>query len=204
MGTEGNSWYEQLTPEQRFAFHSSPTEWEEYASELFQASEVIWQNGTAGLVVHGGVIPHRTRKSLSRTYLFLVALSIENYLKGLAVAQDPNLVSSGHLSKSLRTHDLVRLAETHCQELTKPDQLALLKLLNPSIPYWGRYPIPLSESSIELDHDATEEVHKSIEALVTNLRLKLRRSVTRGWNGPHEMTLRSSIIYEASGDDERK
>jgi hypothetical protein len=75
----------------------------------------------------------------------LYGYALENLLKGIWIAKDPSLISSGRLNRRLACHDLVKLAKQsgfvlHIQET--PVAQALSKLT-----VWaGRYPVALLEA----------------------------------------------------------
>ncbi|KFG67124.1 hypothetical protein [Microvirga sp. BSC39] len=70
----------------------------------------------------------------------LYAYAMENALKGLMVARNPELIVPGSISKRLQSHKLVRLAEAAQFSLAHQEKLVLLALTH--IAEWaGRYPV---------------------------------------------------------------
>jgi hypothetical protein len=74
----------------------------------------------------------------------LYAYAIENVLKGLIVSNEPALMNGNNLSKALRSHDLIALAnaanfQIHVQEKTVLEALSQLSV------WAGRYPVALHQ-----------------------------------------------------------
>lgn len=74
--------------------------------------------------------------------LYLRAISLELFLKGLYVKSDkPCTGSTGHLAPALKTHNLSCLYKKVFSSLSKERKDVLDKLTD-AIHFWGRYPIP--------------------------------------------------------------
>jgi hypothetical protein len=82
------------------------------------------------------------------TFIFLAGLTIENLLKGIILIGYPGYVKDGKLSKSIHTHDLLKLAKLATITLTKEEE-SLSEILGESITSFGRYPIPLDISKLK-------------------------------------------------------
>ncbi|WP_234686099.1 hypothetical protein [Bradyrhizobium monzae] len=85
----------------------------------------------------------------------LYGYALENLLKGIRVARDPSLITSGKLNGKLKSHDLVELAKAasftlHTQEI--PVAAALSKLST----WAGRYPVALFEAEFASTPNADE------------------------------------------------
>jgi hypothetical protein len=98
------------------------------------------------------------------TYLFLIGLSIENLLKGLIVEAEPTLIidtrhepesadlHTYELHKSLKTHDLVTLADVakrskQCNLSFDGEENELLSRLSHFVQWQGRYPVALTSET---------------------------------------------------------
>ena len=78
----------------------------------------------------------------------LIGLSIENIIKGILVAEFPEHINKGKLSKELKSHALLHLMDKiKSIQITKSEK-EILKLLEEVVPYWGRYPIPLEYNKL--------------------------------------------------------
>src|SRR5690606_19490623 len=97
-----------------------PGGWLELSDELIDAAELLWESAS-GLRLEGtgsGSLAElelrnsRTLSSVSRPYWLLAGFAIENALKGLLVADNPQLISSGVLHKSLKSHRVRTLARS--------------------------------------------------------------------------------------------
>jgi hypothetical protein len=85
----------------------------------------------------------------------LYGYALENLLKGIRVAKNPSLITSGRLNRKLASHDLVSLAKEadftlHIQE--EPVAEALSKLST----WAGRYPVALLEAEFASTPNADE------------------------------------------------
>lgn len=70
----------------------------------------------------------------------LYAFAIENALKGLIVARNPGLVSPRKISKSIKSHDLIKLAKGARFSLGV-QEVPILKALSHIAEWVGRYPV---------------------------------------------------------------
>jgi hypothetical protein len=71
----------------------------------------------------------------------LYAFAMENALKGLMVAQNPGLTSSRHsISKSIKSHNLIRLAED-ARFILAVQEVPVLKALSHMAEWAARYPV---------------------------------------------------------------
>jgi hypothetical protein len=71
----------------------------------------------------------------------LYAFAMENALKGLIVIQNPGLIASPEISKSIKSHDLIMLARNASFQLA-PQEEPVLKALSHIAEWAGRYPVP--------------------------------------------------------------
>src|SRR5271163_2369331 len=102
---------------QEFVRDACPSSWLEYAEELRDAAELIWDHQDDGfrVGVNLDVEFHPLNEtgrisSASRTYTLLAGFALENVIKGHLVFADPSHVNRGVLSEELKSHDIVALA----------------------------------------------------------------------------------------------
>lgn len=199
----------QLTPKQEFVGAASPTEWLAYSEALADAAELLCAAPSelrltttlepGGLLIDSdkGPGPHL------RTYLLLAGLALENVLKGIMVALDPSLVATGTLSRCLHTHQLDRLAESIPDlDLTTPEA-KLLQVCQSAVPYWGRYPIPLSVKRLQPAETADRKLRDCFRELHHRLCKRLYESIKGGWVSGigFKVTALSSCRYGESPHD---
>lgn len=78
-----------------------PSEWLLYSQELADVAEVIWRGGEQTRVLTtlqgpaGSSTVEGCSHSHARTYILLAGLALENVLKGLLIAGNRQLISSG-------------------------------------------------------------------------------------------------------------
>jgi hypothetical protein len=107
----------------------------------------------------------------------LYAYALENLLKGIRVAKDPSLVSSGKLNRKLASHGLVALAKEagfvlHVQEIPVAEALSKLSI------WRGRYPVALLKAEFVSAPNADELLdygsrHPTIRAMYARAHAKL-------------------------------
>ena len=107
----------------------------------------------------------------------LYAYALENLLKGIRIAKDPSLISSGKLSSKLPSHDLVDLAGKagfvlHVQEIPVAEALSKLSV------WAGRYPVALYEADFASAPNADELLdygsrHPTIRAMYARAHAEL-------------------------------
>jgi hypothetical protein len=102
---------------QAFVRDASPVSWLEYAEELRDSAELIWAHQDDGFRVSATLNQeHRLLDQVGRisnvswTYVLLAGFALENVMKGHLVFRDPSHVNQGHLSRELKSHDVVGLA----------------------------------------------------------------------------------------------
>ena len=142
---------------QIFVRDGMPGEWLWIADELQEAAEILWTRVDGGLRVaatpvvddEGNIRTVITKfSSVSRPCVLLAGFAIENLLKGLMVAHDPSLISSGRISSHLKSHNLLCLSTRIPQLALSEEETEFCRIAQDAIPYWGRYPIPLSSNGV--------------------------------------------------------
>lgn len=101
--------------------------------------------------------------SLMSIYRFLMALSLENLIKGILHAQGHKVIENGKFTTLFSKHDLKYLAnelDLSKINITENDKNALNNL-TPYIIWAGRYPLPKHKNDIiAKDHGRTEHQHE--------------------------------------------
>ena len=169
-----------------FIRDAGPDEWLEYASDLRDAAEALWQH--RGQTMHigahdqleGGQKLERSNGH-ERSYILLAGLALENALKGLIIARDPTLITSGKLDRTLHNHKLTVLAGKIPDIVFSPDDRDTMKICESAIPYWGRYPIPLKYEGLEPTVAASPEFRERFIALHFRICRALYYMIRDGW-----------------------
>ena len=179
---------EQFNALHEFIRNAGPDGWMDYADELKEAANLLWDQADQGRML--GIASnslqgqtHRIDKpSVSRTFILLSGLALENILKGLAVSQSPGLISSGELDGKIKTHKLTDLVDL-CNGLTlSPEDLQICRIAQEAIPYWGRYPVPRSFHVIKPEQVADLDYHDRFNALYDRVHKQLYDAIKDGWD----------------------
>jgi hypothetical protein len=138
---------------------SSPIFWWMQARNLLMAAYAVRDAHKESFEAYWGSIPkedglvklseeqafHLARLGIGPVFPFLMGLAFENMVKGILVARDSSLVSSGKLSRDLAgSHNLLALFEKVGLELSAEDR-DLLRRLGECVLWAGRYPVPKKE-----------------------------------------------------------
>jgi hypothetical protein len=115
--------------------------------------------------------------SISRAFLLLAGFATENYLKGLWVARNSGKEKAvpdrdPFLPKELGTHRLTKLAKGAGVSLDASQQ-STLELLERSVIWYARYPVPMNPDHFQLFGSQSGEVQR-IRSLVAHLRKRAR------------------------------
>ncbi|NBB84664.1 MAG: hypothetical protein GVY12_00360 [Bacteroidetes bacterium] len=189
---------------QRFVLNAGPDGWMGYAEELKEAADLLWGHADSGRTVgvRGNDVEgetHRTDKSsVSRTYILLSGLALENILKGLAVSGDPSLINKGELDSRIKTHRLLRLVDL-CDGLSLSEsETEICRVAQEAIPYWGRYPVPRTFKAIKPEQVADFDYHETFNDLYERLHRATYLAIRDGWDSKVGTTLNSfrSSKYE--------
>lgn len=196
---------EDFNRRQVFVRDACPSNWLELGEELRDAAEEVWKARSQGLRLEAvldserSVLGSQTKPAQSRPYLLLAGFATENVLKGLIVARDPSHISSGSLSNQLKSHNLVTLACKIQSLKLSSDESRFCDIATKSIPYWGRYPIPLKSNNVTTETVITEELRAVFLGLFDRLARQLYWRVRDGWDsgvGPVSLQIRDAR-YEA-------
>lgn len=180
-----------------FTERGSPDEWLKYSMELKESAKTLYRytfTKTVDFTDYGE--NKRERPGCSRSYFLIAALSIENALKGVLVARNPELVSTGKLGNKIKTHNLRKLIN-ECGDIElNDDESILIDIFSDAIPYWGRYPIPLEYSSIKNEAIFTLDFHKTFIILVRRLHSIGMEALKNGWDAGNGVANEVIEFYE--------
>ncbi|MGE0734388.1 MAG: hypothetical protein AB7P50_06500 [Alphaproteobacteria bacterium] len=118
-------------------------DWLKRSADLLNCKWLEGQQAFMSADFNDDVLPEVFEKSknLPRTSYMLFAFAIENLLKARIVKEASCLVSQEQLDKSLRIHNLLKLAERANVTLSPREEEIMRKLTNFGV-WAGRYPIP--------------------------------------------------------------
>jgi hypothetical protein len=171
----------------KFIRDAMPNNWLAYAEELEEAAEVIWSCVGDVMTIESNTIIGKkmeVKKSSfhARSYILLAGLALENILKAIIITRNPNLISSGQLHNSLKSHKLLILAKKiNDLKLTDKEE-SLLRICQDAIPYWGRYPIPLYFDNLQPAEVATETFRQTFRRLHFRLCKLTYEAIKNGWD----------------------
>src|SRR5690606_24426514 len=92
----------------------------------------------------------------NRTIFLLAGFALENALKAFLVYEHPAWISNGMLSRQLRSHALVQLAEQSGHVPYKQRGRTVLRQFETGLESWARYPCGLAASA-ETDPPVLDE-----------------------------------------------
>ncbi len=176
-----------------------PGEWLSYAEELMDAAELLWENramgiqaellGTQNKADSDKLIIDDSRivSTISKPYFLLVGFAIENLFKGLLVYQNPSNITSGKISKNLKSHKLLTLAQKIPEISLSQEEREICYKIEKAIPYWGRYPIPLEYNGVMPFVGVTLEIKNTIKNLFNRISLTLYNKIKNGWDSGKEV-----------------
>jgi len=171
---------------QLFVMNAAPDQWASYAGEIKSTMDLLWNNeGDAIILSYSDLGTSQKKSSISRTWLLLAGFAMENLIKGIVIAEHPEYISNGKLSRKVSTHKLTNLSEMIESISFEDDEKKLLRILETCIPSWGRYPIPKSGDEIRNEIPATLDLKTIFDYLFRKLDLHLYNMIRLGWKGPH-------------------
>ena len=184
---------------QLFVRDALPCEWLTLADELREAAETLWKHVDEALRVEATTTPKEVSKvtriaGVSRPYILLAGFALENLVKGLLVAADPSLITSGKLDQRLKSHRLVDLARSLRQFALSTEEAEFCEMAEGAIPYWGRYPVPLSLEGRLPEVALTPERRDTYLSLHNRLGQRLYDQIRDGWDsgvGPTSVCMRT-------------
>jgi len=184
---------------QAFIRDGLPVEWLCLADELQAAAELLWARAEEGLRVEAaprldGQVEVKKIASVSRPYILLAGFALENLIKGLLVAADSSLLRTGRVAGQLKSHRLLDLVRGLPGLTLSADEVAFCKLAQEAIPYWGRYPIPLTSQGLLPESALTPERRATYLSLHQRLGQSLYDRIKDGWDsgaGPKTVKIRA-------------
>ena len=187
---------------QIFVMKAGPDNWLDYAEELRNSMDYLWERKTWGIKMeYDDIDGFKEKSTISRTWLLLAGFSIENLIKGLIIAQNPSYISNGKLSRKLATHEISNLAQSIKDISLSIDEENLLIILEKCIPSWGRYPIPIHIDDLSPEINATDKIKETFEALFDKFYNQIEEMLKNTWKGPHGCSYNCSVSDLASGLD---
>ena len=178
---------EDFNKKQEFVRDALPVNWLTFSEELEQAAEVLWANSGSGQELRAEaeldrISHYRVIPAHSRSYILLAGFALENILKGLIIAGNPTLISSGELDGTLNSHNLLYLAKKLNNLKFSTDEENVLRICQDAIPYWGRYPVPLKYQGLKPEEVVNQAFRDCFRALHYRLCKSLYEIVKDGWD----------------------
>lgn len=165
-----------------FTENATPDNWLKYAEELKQSAIFLWQAQGKTLDFNSETQEYKERPSISRTFMLVCGLSLENLLKAYLIALDPKLINQGQLANKLKEHNLITLSILCIDIIFNEQEIDLMEILSDAIPYWGRYPIPLSYNQLKAEKIASKNILETFKTLYNKLFYKTYDKIKSGWD----------------------
>lgn len=175
---------------QKFTDNASPENWLKYAQELRSGAVSMWLAKGKIIDFNSETGEQSERPSISRSFLLNCGLSIENLLKAYLIAENPFLINTGSLDKSIFSHDLIVLASMTDIDFNNKEE-DLMKVLSEAIPYWGRYPIPLNYQKIKKETIADEDIFNIYKSLFVKIFESTFKKIENGWDAKNGVSFPS-------------
>lgn len=174
-----------------FIRDAMPGSWLEIAGELQHAAELVWSESNNKVAVEAvfqgsedgqpRLVELKRYSPLLRVWVLLAGYAVENLVKGLLVAQNPDHISSGKL-KNIGQHGIVRLAHQLEGISLSEKEHRVCEVFDEAIPYWGRYPIPKDFRRLTA-HMVPDSTFRQIYLdLCERLEATLHELVKDGWD----------------------
>lgn len=172
-----------------------PEEWFDYARELKEASDDLWEMSNKTHIVFQTENKNISKLNYSRTFFLLNGFSIENLLKGILISEKPNLIAGGKISSEISSgHNLIKLSQKILSiNFTNRDN-EIMQLLSEVVPYWGKYPIPKKYSDLVDETFFNNDFKKDLDLLNLKLQKKLYYLNKDGIKGPNGINFPKLII----------
>lgn len=168
---------------QEFTENASPDNWLKYADELRRTAAILWKAKSDFVVDFNSITQEtKSRPFISRPFMFVAGLSLENALKAYIVSLGPSLINTGVLDKKLHEHNLIKLSHL-CIGLTFDEsEMELMSVLSEAIPYWGRYPIPRHFEHIKTETIVDDNINDMYKSLFERLFAATLDKIGNGWD----------------------
>lgn len=172
-----------------------PEEWFDYANELKDAAQTLWESNSNTIIVYKTEKEEYSKKLYSRTYFFLLGIAIENLVKGILISENPNYLKDGKISQKISSgHNLKILSEKIDSLNFDSSEIKTLEVLSELIPYWGKYPIPKDFNRIKEELFFDKSWYEKLINLYEKLELQIYRLNINGIDGPNGIKFPKLIL----------
>src|SRR5690625_2718586 len=139
----------------KFIIDGAPGNWLSYADELYEAAEILWNKKNDHIeseIIHSDeeILVKRKVSGVSRTYFLLMGFAFENIINILLVYKYAKNITEGKL-KEVKTYKISHLIKEINEIKFGEKEMSILKRMEDAIPYWGRYPVPLTYNNLMPD-----------------------------------------------------
>lgn len=166
--------------------NASPMNWFDYARELKEASEELWNSHSNTLIGFQENENTYYKKNFSRTYFILMGLAIENLMKGILISENPDYIKNGKINSEISSGHNLEFLSKKIETLSFIEkEKEIFKILSMVIPYWGKYPIPKNFNQLESEIFMTEKWFYDLIELYSKLEFKLCELNINGIKGPN-------------------
>lgn len=144
---------------------NSPTNWFLTAKQLMVAYRVLAEH--ANNIFESRMQAQSLEESFNTlpTSLMLAGYSIENYLKGIIIKNNPPNTFVKNGSFSLKQHRLDELAEKANLSISTKEK-ELLNTLHDYVMVYGRYPVPLNQKNMSPCVAKQSEIDGKVENII--------------------------------------
>lgn len=174
------------TDKEFFEHLAVPHSWLLVADELYEQARVLYRSrGLSRMVMRNSPTGMNSYDLSNRSSFLLAGLSLENFIKGHLVYENPSWIANGRLAKDLRSHSLTTLAERSTKLPWPKKGRTTLLALESGINSWARYPCPLNVEAFTDSLSFDELLWEKYLKLAERYKRSLTSLVQRKWKGPH-------------------
>jgi hypothetical protein len=170
-----------------FAEMANPHSWFLVADNLYEQASRLRDAPSLGILGlrSGNGAPLASWPVENRSVFLLAGFALENAIKAFLVYQSPALVSNGRLSRTLRSHKLVKLSK-QVERIPWPVKgTSIIQEFERGLDSWARYPCALSASESEWEQVLPDPLWREYKRLMRAYGKRLRQLLQRGWDGPY-------------------
>lgn len=171
-----------------FKVKASPYFWRLKSEESKFAAEILWSSVEKRQAKISKSLDEETEidftdlePDLFSIFLSLIGFSTECLFKGVAIRNNPLLVSNGKLNKQLKSHDLIKLAKLAKIQLSQHEEIFCKQAFKAMV-IDSRYPIPLEvgapDNSMEIGghcKDVFSELYKRLYPMLEQIGTKKKK-----------------------------
>jgi hypothetical protein len=193
-----------------FVVDAMPSSWLNYAIELKNSAETLWKTNDKSIRLEirekiaddlsGVRRDSRKIYSISRPYILLAGFALENLVKGILVFQNPSHITSGRLSRELKSHKVLELIQMVDGIELDETEGRFCQIVQDAIPYWGRYPVPLEYNRVLPEIGINNKLRDAFLRLFTRLSRQLYFSIRDGWDSGVGEEIESFYLDEFEED----